>query len=381
MYIKIETSRLDFIRQNQDTIRAELYQGILDSLNTGVSHGLNIGHGFILPPSFISGPRDMRRRYLDAMSLVQHYGKPDIFLTMTCNPSWPEITDELLHHEEVQNRPDLIARVFHTKLAELKKDIVQKKLFGEVSAYVYVIEFQKRGLPHVHFLIILDSASKIRTSDQYDEHVCAEVPEQKTNAHLYEAVLKHMMHGPCGNDNPGNVCMGDGKCKNHYPRSFSETTSTGHNSYPIYRRHNDGKKYLVRRVRLDNRWVIPYNPYLLAKYDCHINVEVCSTIKAIKYLYKYIYKGHDRVVFALSNPDNISIGDEISSFQTARWILPPEAAWRIFRFPLNGIHPNVVSLQVHLPNMQTVTFHSQERLQTVASDSCRQRTMLTAFLR
>ncbi|XP_021773625.1 uncharacterized protein LOC110737596 [Chenopodium quinoa] len=260
---------------------------------------------------------------------------------MTCNPSWHEIMDELLPHEEVQNKPDLIARVFHAKLTKLKKDIVQKKLFGKVAAYVYVIEFQKRGLPHVHFLIILDPRSKIRTSDQYDEHVYAEIPEQKTNPNLYEAVLKHMMHDPCGNDNLGNVCTRDGNCKNHYPRSFSETTSTGHNSYPIYRCRNDGKKYLVHRVQLDNRWVIPYNPYLLAKYDCHINVEVCSTIKAVKYLYKYIYKGRDLVVFALSNPDNISIGDEISSFQIARWISPPEAAWPIFRFPLNSIHPTL----------------------------------------
>ncbi|XP_021723796.1 uncharacterized protein LOC110691187 [Chenopodium quinoa] len=143
----LEVEEQDFIRRNQDTITAELYQGILDSLNTSVLHGSNIERGFILPPSFIGGPRDMRRRYLDAMALVQHYGKPDIFLPMTCNPSWPEITDELLPHKEGQNRPDLIALVFHAKLTELKKDIVQKKLFGEVATYVYVIGFQKEELP------------------------------------------------------------------------------------------------------------------------------------------------------------------------------------------------------------------------------------------
>lgn len=48
------------------------------------------------------------------------------------------------------------------------------------------------------------------------------------------------------------------------------------------------------RHELDNRWVVPYNPYLCQKFDCHINVEVCATIKAVKYIYKYVYKGHDR---------------------------------------------------------------------------------------
>ncbi len=46
----------------------------------------------------------------------------------------------------------------------------------------------------------------------------------------------------------------------------------------------------------DNRWVVPYNPYLTMRYQCHINVEVYSSITAVKYLYKYVYKGHDRAL-------------------------------------------------------------------------------------
>jgi hypothetical protein len=29
------------------------------------------------------------------------------------------------------------------------------------------------------------------------------------------------------------------------------------------------------------------------QYKCHINDEVCSSITVVKYLYKYVYKGHD----------------------------------------------------------------------------------------
>jgi len=49
----------------------------------------------------------------------------------------------------------------------------------------------------------------------------------------------------------------------------------------------------VQGAIIDNRWVIPYNPYLLRLFNCHINIDACSSIKVVKYLFKYIYKGHD----------------------------------------------------------------------------------------
>lgn len=73
---------------------------------------------------------------------------------------------------------------------------------------------------------------------------------------------------------------------------------------------------------MDNSWVVPYNPYLLCKFDCHLNVEICSDIKVVNYIYKYICKGHDRITYSLH--DNVEI-DEIKEYQSARWISPPEA--------------------------------------------------------
>ena len=94
-YVKIESSRLDDIRNNQDSLRANLYQGLVDTLNAGEGRADVVGRRTILSTTFIGGPRDMRRRYMDAMALVCKYGKPDIFLTMTCNPNWDEIKNEL----------------------------------------------------------------------------------------------------------------------------------------------------------------------------------------------------------------------------------------------------------------------------------------------
>jgi hypothetical protein len=67
----------------------------------------------------------------------------------------------------------------------------------------------------------------------------------------------------------------------------------------VYRRRDDGRKEMVRGHMLDNRWVVPYNPYLIRTFNCHINVEACSSIKSVKYLFKYIYKGHDRASVAV----------------------------------------------------------------------------------
>jgi hypothetical protein len=62
-YVKIESSRLDFIRINQDNVRADLYQSLVDSYRTGVEEANEVGKHTMLSPTFIGGPHDMRRRY------------------------------------------------------------------------------------------------------------------------------------------------------------------------------------------------------------------------------------------------------------------------------------------------------------------------------
>ncbi|KAK1652316.1 hypothetical protein QYE76_070121 [Lolium multiflorum] len=167
-YIKIENSRLDYIWNNQDKIRADLYQGLMDSLHAGEGSADAIGKRTVLSTSFIGGPRDKRRRYMDAMALVRKYGKPDIFLTMTCNPNWDEIKRELYPGQTPQDRPDLVVRVFRVKLEELKNKLLHKDILGKVKAYVYVVEFQKRGLPHAHFLLIMEGRFKLTCPENSD---------------------------------------------------------------------------------------------------------------------------------------------------------------------------------------------------------------------
>ncbi|GJY02635.1 hypothetical protein Tco_0360787 [Tanacetum coccineum] len=109
--------------------------------------------------------------------------------------------------------------------------------------------------------------------------------------------------------------MKKGTFKNSYPKAYSNEITQTTDAYPIYRRRDNGVTVKVRKAQLDNRWVIPHNAYLLAKFDCHINVEIYLTIKAVKYIYKYICKGCDRITFAMSSSDASSLIEEIDQYQ------------------------------------------------------------------
>ena len=89
---------------------------------------------------------------------------------------------------------------------------------------------------------------------------------------------------------------------------------------------------------MDNRYVVPYNPYLSKKYNAHINVEICSSIKSCKYLYKYVYKGLDMASVAVQSKAK---GDEINRFVNSQFVTACEAFWRICGFDVHGRDPSV----------------------------------------
>jgi hypothetical protein len=94
------------------------------------------------------------------------------------NPAWKEITDSLLPGQRASDRPDITCRVFNLKLKELMDDLTKKNVLGVAIAHVKVIEFQKRGLPHAHIVLIVDDDDKPRNPDDYDRFVSAEIPSE-----------------------------------------------------------------------------------------------------------------------------------------------------------------------------------------------------------
>ena len=153
----------------------------------------------------------MQQLYQDSMAIVRKIGKPDLFVTFTCNPKWQEITDALLPGQQAKDRPDLIARVFNLKLKALMDDLLKNQVLGKVVGRIYVVEFQKRGLPHAHILLILDQRDKLHGPDDYDKIICAELPDPVTEPELYKIICSTMVHGPCGFENPNSPCMQNDK--------------------------------------------------------------------------------------------------------------------------------------------------------------------------
>ena len=131
--------------------------------------------------------------------------------------------------------------------------MIDKGVLGEVKSYMYVTEFQKRGLSHVHILLILQDNDKLRDPEDYDSIVRAEIPKSEEESQLHEAVLKHMIHGPCGTLNPRSPCMNQNQCKKKYPKEFLEETLQCNDSYPQYKRRFNAPVSINRNVTVDNR--------------------------------------------------------------------------------------------------------------------------------
>ena len=386
---KMTTERSNWLYAHQEEIRADDYQSVRDEMSKGTDPK-DVGKKVILPATFVGSPRYMNEKIQDGMTYVRKYGPSSLFITMTCNPYWEEITRELRPGETPNDRMDIISRVFRLKLAALMHVIRVNQIFGEVICFMYTVEWQKRGLPHAHILIWL--RDRIRLSD-IDQIVSAELPDKSVDPELYELIKKHMVHGPCIGTEAGRIrpCYpqkaGQAKCDKGYPKSLTDATQTGKDGYPTYRRRvrepipddtiKIGKKVTGEEQEsftITNEWIVPYNPLLVKLFKCHINIELTHSIKSIKYICKYVNKGTDLAVMGL---EDVKTLDEIKSYLLARYVSSSEAYWRIFGFPLHEHHPPVKQLAVHLENGQRVQIDTRRSLE----DQMRRPkpTTLTAF--
>ena len=194
-----------------------------------------------------------------------------------------------------------------------------------------------------------------------------------------------MIHGPCVGYNEDSPCLVKGNCSKGFPKTYRNETYYGNNGYPQYRRRPIGEgglsfKKKIPKIRkdvvIDNRGVVPYNPYLCLKYSAHINVECCNSIKCIAYVTKYVNKGRDKILYCKEVADG-SV-NEVANYKEARYINANEAAWKILWFKIHKSYPPVVNLDLHLENEQDI-FYSDNVSEMQLQDKCSKNTQLTAF--
>ncbi|XP_057450048.1 uncharacterized protein LOC130741224 isoform X4 [Lotus japonicus] len=384
-YSMIESQRLYYLRNNQETIRRDFLSGIEEAIHRGDTDPSMVGSRIVLPSSFTGGRRYMFNNCQDAMGICREYGYPDLFLTMTCNPKWPEIERHVSARcLSAYDRPDLACRVFRMKLDQLMKNLKKGKFFGQAISWMYTIEFQKRGLPHAHILLWLSTKDKLHSIELIDSVICAELPDPKVYPLLYQCVSNYMVHGPCGVNRTNSPCMKNGRCSKFFPKNFVEKTSFDSDGYPVYRRRNTGISTNRRGVDLDNGFVVPYNPKLLMKYQAHINIEYCNKSNCIKYLFKYINKGVDRVTMSMSvtqsSNEETTVVDEIKQYHDCRYLSPCEAVWRTFSFYIHDKWPPVLKQSYHLPKKQVILFNERAPIDDVLERNKVKKSMFLAWM-
>ncbi|KAG2213750.1 hypothetical protein INT45_001288 [Circinella minor] len=429
MYAKIEHRHMHYYRSNQRKLRVERYSGMADTLQQDVREnndelartlGRRVISSFFShwqPPykksenisvdceayfNFFHKKRYMQQLYQDAMAIVRHYRKPDLFITIIYNPEWPEIREALASNgQQAGDRPDLVTRVFSEKGKAIMTDLKDNNVLGKVLAWVMVIEFQKHGLPHAHIVLILDENSKIRIAEDVDNIVSAEIPDSQRYPQAYATVTRNMIHTPCGVrlNNQAARCMTNGACSKKYRKPFANETRFDENGNITYRRRNMPDRTIDTTInranyQIGNQWVVPYNLYLTTKYNSHINVEICASNKAVKYLYKYIYKGSDRAHVTIGttqnattqinntaqnarDKDNIESQDEIESFLNVRYVSAAESCWRIFQKDMQDHFPSVKRLDIHLPLEEPIYFDADANVKDLQRSARNRRSTLT----
>uniref|UniRef100_A0A183C0C5 ATP-dependent DNA helicase n=1 Tax=Globodera pallida TaxID=36090 RepID=A0A183C0C5_GLOPA len=324
-----------------------------------------------------------QKEYANCMTICRDIGKPDLLVTYTMDPDCPELlellpTDSNGKQQQWYDRPDIVTRLFIDKLKELEKDLTERCVMGPVKGWFYAVEHQKRGLPHVHFCLIMDwermrAGGKIQTPEDYiDEYVCAEIPpkpEGRTKEaglarQLYEIITKKNIH-TC----TAKRCLADEKCNKHFPKPYEYDNIYSDNAYPRYRRRPpppdeaaakqnpeqygrvfEYKDRWGRTIRKDNAHVVAYNPYLSAKYRSHINVEFVAGDGCTKYICKYCMKGADMAfVEVKKDGDTTWDYDEYHQIRLARYITSAEAAMSLWGTPLVRRSHVVDQLDVHGP--------------------------------
>jgi len=134
-FTMLEAERLRWLRMNQKKLRVSKYKDLNNEGEQDDTPGSSKGKRYVLPSTYVGGRRFMDQLYFDGMAICSKIGFPDIFITFTCNPRWPEIERLLAPlHQRAHDRPDIVARIFKMKFDQLMSYLIKKAILGKVLA-------------------------------------------------------------------------------------------------------------------------------------------------------------------------------------------------------------------------------------------------------
>lgn len=203
---------------------------------------------------------------------------------------------------------------------------------GKRVYVVKVIEYQRRGLPHVRIVLSVEHTPS--TPEEIDLLISCELPE--VNGPLRELVLQHMVHScnhSCHPLDPNQDCL------KGCPWPFQDYTDFDVRGYPRHRRracgghcpncNADCAVYGKRNLCL-NRLIIEYSKPVLLRWEGHANVKFAASVDLFEYLYKYLFKGPDKAAYDVTQDP--AVQDESKEWQRGRYLCATECAWRLFGY-------------------------------------------------
>jgi hypothetical protein len=359
MYSRVEEERLKYIRRGLATVAQHESNSDDEEQEVDVE----------LPASFLGSRKWASEQTADSLALARTYGKPSLFITMTCNPKWPEIHARLSSQQNASDIPVVGVRAFKLRHQELGRLLRTK--FGELVYEVKVIEFQKRGWPHAHIvckvcpslisvclrfpsdlhLLIHVQVHPELPVDRIDDVIKAEVP--RDNPALAAKIRTFMTHARDHLTRENSRCRKGNSCIYGFPHPITPETWID----------DDGRVHYRRRTE-DDRWIVPHIPELVDKLDCHIHVDIVFTSAAFSYLYKYLHKGPDWTKFQLDHSERHHV-DEIDDYVKGRYLSSHESAWRMLGFDITTKKPSVKCLPVHLPGGNIPRYTGGEKASTL----------------
>ena len=264
--------------------------------------------GTTMPATVPGGKQYWLRQWRDLSFLIRTLGQPSLFVTLTANDSWEDVTP-LLDGSTPIFRPVEMVVAFMRRFEFIKPYLWGKEsVFGPVDDHWYRVEFQNRGAPHLHILLWC-------SHDVTDGHfVSAELPREEGD--LRDMVRKFQYH----NCLPERCLKDRMSCKYGFPY------------HPCEKDHlaKDGVTYMYRRGAKEDARIVPHNVDLLQRWGAHVNVQYVTSAGMDRYLVKYVAKAEPS--FHVHNGK----ASEVERYLKSRLISAPEVVTCLLSYALAG---------------------------------------------